>query len=107
MNQDRFQCKNCGYAPSESPVSGAWYCPKCGKRTKISSNRPRVSKKRYHASPIKTTVSRDQVMSQIYDNLASRSSPDLGLKEPYLNPSFSPIEPKERKKVRLFIKKDN
>ena len=107
MSQDRFRCQNCGYTPSKSPVSGAWYCPKCGKRTNIPKNRPHVAKKWYRSAPIKKTVSRDQVMSRIYHNLASRTSPDLGLKERYLNPSLPPIEPKERKKIRLFIKKND
>lgn len=104
MSQKRFSCSNCGYIPKVTP-SGIWYCPKCGKKSTISKRSSRVVK-RYYSKPKPIQTSRDQVISQIYDKLTYHKPNDLGYKDPYLNPSIQPIEPKKRKKIRLFFKKN-
>ncbi|MFX0184972.1 MAG: hypothetical protein ACFE95_17960 [Candidatus Hodarchaeota archaeon] len=104
MIQKRFSCNNCGYIPQIAP-SGIWYCPKCGKKSIISKKSSRAIKRYYH-KPKPVQTSRDQVISQIYDKLTYPEPNDHGYKDPYLNPSIQPIEPKKRKKIRLFFKKN-
>jgi len=105
MSHQNVKCSKCGYTPRDSPVSGVWYCPKCGKRMTIAASRPRVTRK-FYRKPVTVQKSRDQVTSQIYRKLADEKPTDLGLKESYLNPKIDPILPKPRDKMRLFYKKD-
>ncbi|MFX0210882.1 MAG: hypothetical protein ACFFDT_33190 [Candidatus Hodarchaeota archaeon] len=104
MSQKKIKCTNCGHIPRDLPVSGSWYCPKCGKRTEIPHHRPRVARK-FYKKPQITQKSRDQVTRKIYDRLTYEKTPDLGFKEPYLKPKINPILPKRRNKIRLFYKK--
>ncbi|UCG90140.1 MAG: hypothetical protein JSU57_06705 [Candidatus Heimdallarchaeota archaeon] len=104
MAQRNIKCTNCGHIPRDLPVSGFWYCPKCGKRMEIPHHRPRVARK-FYKKPQITQKSRDQVTRRIYDRLTDEKTPDLGFKEPYLKPKINPILPKRRDKIRLFYKK--
>ena len=104
MEQKPFKCDKCGFTPRDNPVSGVYYCPKCGHRMTIATSRPRRVK-RYSPKPQKTRVSRDQVYNQMYSKLTSEKPQDLGYKEPYLKPDIAPILPKRRDKIRLFFKK--
>jgi len=36
----KYKCSHCGYAPEYPPVSGTYYCAKCGKSNKIQSSGP-------------------------------------------------------------------
>ena len=103
MNETEFKCQFCGYAPRshEQPVTGAWYCPKCGKRTTIRLTVP-PPRKRSYKKPQSRQMSRDRISSQIYSKLTQEKTQDYGLKDPYLNPNIQPIKPKLRKKVRIF-----
>ena len=105
MDGNPFRCKNCGHIPRSPPHSGSWYCPKCGKRMTISapqSSRPR----RIPPKSVKRArKSRDQVTRQIYQSFTYEKSPNLGFKEPYINPNIHPIAPKKRNKIRIFTKK--
>ncbi|MFX0014520.1 MAG: hypothetical protein ACFFB2_05165 [Promethearchaeota archaeon] len=103
MSQSTFKCTNCGYIPRDLPVSGSWYCPKCGKRMTIPQHRPRVARK-FYKKPVTTQKTRDQITRKIYEKLTYDKIPDLGFKEPYLNPKIEPIIPKRRNKIRLFYK---
>ncbi|MHA2073312.1 MAG: hypothetical protein ACXACU_04530 [Candidatus Hodarchaeales archaeon] len=104
MEQRPFKCEKCGFTPRNTPVSGVWYCQKCGHRMRITQTRPhRV--KRYSQKPKVTKVSRDQVYNQMYNQFTSEKPNDLGYKEPYLKPDITPIIPKRRDKIRLFYKK--
>ena len=102
MTQKKIQCTNCGHIPRDLPVSGSWFCPKCGKRSTFSHHRPKVTRK-FYKKPDITRKSRDQITTKIYDNLTFDKSPDLGFKEPYINPRINPILPKKRTKLRIFF----
>ncbi|MHA2243404.1 MAG: hypothetical protein ACXADY_00385 [Candidatus Hodarchaeales archaeon] len=104
MNKKIFKCTNCSHIPRDPPISGSWYCPKCGKRITIAQQRPRAPRK-FHKKPKIIQKSRDQVTTKIYDKLTYEKAPDLGFKEPYMNPKISPIIPKRRDKIQLFFKK--
>ena len=104
MERKPFKCEKCGFTPRDVPVSGVWYCQKCGHRMRITTSRPRRVK-RYSPKPKKTRVSRDQVYTQMYSKFTSEQPQDLGYKEPYLKPDIAPILPKRRDKIRLFFKK--
>ena len=104
MDKKIFKCSNCGYIPRDPPTFGSWYCPKCGKHMTIARQRPRVARK-FHKKPEITQKTRDQISSKIYEKLTYGKAPDLGLKEPYMNPKISPILPKKRDKIQLFSKK--
>jgi uncharacterized Zn finger protein (UPF0148 family) len=106
MSQSVFRCPNCGYIPREPPISGSWYCPKCGKRMEISQPHPHTVKKSYK-KPLYTQTSRDHMISQIYDKLKHEKKTDSGYKEPYLNPKIPPIQLKKRKNIRFFFKKNS
>ncbi|MCK4847524.1 MAG: hypothetical protein KAT16_00705 [Candidatus Heimdallarchaeota archaeon] len=105
MKNIKFNCQFCGYTPpiEEQPRSGAWFCPKCGKRVLISQPviYPRSSSPKNIRRNKKT---RDQITNQIYSKITKKSTPDLGLKEKYLKPLDEPIVPKKRNKVRIFTK---
>lgn len=103
MSLTQFKCNNCGYIPRDKPTSGRWFCPKCGKVTKIASSQPRVTRK-YDRKPVYPTRSRDQVMDQIFQDLVKEKKPNLGYKEPYIHPEVPVIIPKLRYKLRLFLK---
>ncbi len=103
MRESEFKCQFCGYVPrsNEQPVTGAWYCPKCGKRTTIRLTVP--SPRKFSAKkPQSRQTSRDRISSQIYSKFTKEKIQDFGLKDPYLNPSIQPIKPKLRRKVRIF-----
>ena len=108
MESREFRCQFCGYFPRnhEQPSSGSWYCPKCGKRTVLSQTRSSIKRIPPKRSQSRST-SRDRITSQIYRKLAQRSSPDHGLKEPYLNPKIQPIKPRKRKEIRIFSQKSS
>jgi uncharacterized Zn finger protein (UPF0148 family) len=103
VRESKFKCQFCGYIPRshEQPSTGAWYCPKCGKRTTIRLTVPSPKRTSYK-TPRSRQASRDQISSQIYRELTKDKNQQLGLKEPYLNPTIQPIKPKLRKKVRIF-----
>ncbi len=103
MNLVQFKCNNCGYIPRDKPTSGRWFCPKCGKVTLIASSQPRKPRK-FDRKPIYRTRSKDQVMDQIYQDLAKEKNSNLGYKEPYIHPEVPVIVPKPRYKLRLFFK---
>ena len=89
--------------PRDLPVSGSWYCPKCGKRTVIPQQRPRATRK-FYKKPTIPTRSRDQITTKLYNKMTYDKPTDHGFKEPYLNPKIKPIIPKRRDKIRLFFK---
>ena len=103
MKETEFKCQFCGYIPRshEQPVTGAWYCPKCGKRTTIRLTVPPPRRTSYK-KPQTRQESRDRISSQIYSKLTQVKSQNFGLKDPYLNPSIQPIKAKVRKKVQIF-----
>jgi uncharacterized Zn finger protein (UPF0148 family) len=103
VKESKFNCQFCGYVPRshEEPVTGAWYCPKCGKRTTIRLTVPSPRKTSFK-KPKSPKLSRDRISSQIYSKLTQEKTQDYGLKDPYLNPKIQPIKPKLRKKVRIF-----
>jgi predicted RNA-binding Zn-ribbon protein involved in translation (DUF1610 family) len=103
LAQKTFKCANCGYIPRDLPVSGSWYCPKCGKRMVISQQRPRVTRK-FYKKPTITHKSRDRITTSLYDKMTYDQPTDHGFKEPYLNPKINPVIPKRRDKIRLFFK---
>ena len=104
MQKKPFKCDKCGFSPRHPPVSGVWYCPKCGHRMRMIISRPRRIPQ-YSQKPKKAAVSRDQVYTQMYSKLTSENPHDLGYKEPYLKPDIATILPKRRDKIRLFFKK--
>ena len=107
MNENEFKYQFCGYIPreNEQPRTGSWYCPKCGKRTTIKLTVPSPRKIALLKKQQRRQTSRDQISSQLYQELTKDINPNFGLKDPYLNPNISPIKPKNRKKVRVFAKK--
>lgn len=104
MGQTEFRCEKCGFYPRDSPVSGFWYCQKCGHKMRIASARPRRTVK-YSKKPKSAGTSRDQVYSQMYSKFTTDKPIDLGYKEPYLKPNINLILPKKRTKIRTFYKK--
>ena len=104
MGQNSFRCEKCGYTPRDSPLSGIWYCQKCGHRMKIA-NRHSHKAPTYYKKPEPVRTSRDQVYSQMYSKLTSERPLDIGYKEPYIKPNIDPIFPKRRDKIRLFYKR--
>lgn len=103
MGQNVFRCEKCGFLPRDSPVSGVWYCRKCGHKMRIANTRPRRTTT-YSKKPKSVGTSRDQVYSQMYSKFTTDKPIDLGYKEPYLNPNINLILPKKRTKIRTFFK---
>lgn len=103
MAQKEIKCTSCGYIPRDLPVSGSWYCPKCGKRMVIPKQRPQVTRK-YYKKPTPTSKSRDRITTSLYTKMTFDNPTDHGFKEPYINPKINPIIPKRRDKIRLFFK---
>ena len=68
MSHSEFKCTNCGYIPRDSPVSGKWYCPKCGKRSTIKIEQPRRSRSYLQHKNIHQK-SKDEVYHDIYNHL--------------------------------------
>lgn len=105
MSHSEFRCIYCGFIPRESPISGNWYCPKCGKRSSIKieqSRRVRPVFKHKNIHP----KSKDEIFHDIYKKLTLEEKQELGYKEPYINPSISLVEPKKRENIRLFLPPD-
>jgi hypothetical protein len=104
MKEMKFKCQFCGYTPRthEQSETGAWYCPRCGKRTTIRLTVPRP-RKFSQKSRQSSQISRDQISSKIYSELTKEKTPNFGLKEPYINPPIELIKPKLRKVVRIFF----
>ncbi|MFW9780001.1 MAG: hypothetical protein ACFFE8_14190 [Candidatus Heimdallarchaeota archaeon] len=106
-NEESVQCRHCGHVPRDKPVSGRWFCPRCGKANVVAQarryQRPNLVQKSQQQQP-----SKDKIYTQLYDKLASLGrqdtpEPELGYKEPYINPPIPVIQPKERKKIKVFI----
>ncbi len=103
MAKSNFRCKYCNYMPrsSEMPLTGVWYCPKCGKRTTLERTQ-KTPRKFTHQRKTRSHITRDQASSQIYSKHTSVNKKDHGLKTPYLNPDIKEIQPKIRNRVRVF-----
>ncbi|WP_455143183.1 hypothetical protein [Candidatus Hodarchaeum mangrovi] len=106
MSHSEFRCINCGYIPHESPVSGNWYCPKCGKRSTIKIEQP-LHVRSYLRHKSVHQRSKDEIYNDIYKKLTLEEKQELGYKEPYINPVLSSVEPKKRETIRLFLPSDN
>ena len=100
MAYKTFKCTKCGYIPRDLPVSGSWYCPKCGKRTAIPQKRPRATRK-FYKKPTIATRSRDQITTKLYNKMTYDKPTDRGFKEPYLNPKIKPIPPAHTSSVTI------
>jgi hypothetical protein len=105
MSKEEFKCVHCGYKPRDSPLSGSWYCPRCGRRTNLDFLKPK-KKKQYYRKSSSTSRSKDEVYDHIYKQFTIEEKPELGYKEPYLNPSVPPVILKKREKFRLFMRKE-
>ncbi|NHJ00527.1 MAG: hypothetical protein EAX86_00215 [Candidatus Heimdallarchaeota archaeon] len=105
MSNPDLKCSNCGYNPRQVPKSGVWYCPKCGRRNvKIERNYAQKGS-RYPKKSILPSMSRDQVMKQLYEQLTAEKEVDGGYKEPYLNPDIPVILPIKRNRIKVFYKR--
>ena len=106
MNNNSIKCQFCGYTPpsDEQPSSGTWFCPRCGKRIRISQP-VNLSQKSFTQKKRNRRTSRDQISNQIYSKMTKKTSTNHGLKEKYLNPKIDPITPRTRKGIRIFSKK--
>lgn len=105
MSNNKIQCNKCGYNPHQVPALGAWYCPKCGFRNaRVRASNARKTPK-YTKRLSNTAISRDQVMTQLYEQLTAEKENDIGYKTPYLNPDIPSILPIKRSRTKVFYKR--
>jgi ribosomal protein L37AE/L43A len=104
MDNSNFRCKYCNYLPraNEKPFTGVWYCPKCGKRTRLEQTQ-KIQHKFIQRKDTSRRITRDRASSQIYSQHTREKNLDYGLKTPYLSPSIKEIKPKTRKEIPVFF----
>lgn len=105
LDSMNFKCKYCNYIPraNEIPSTGVWYCPKCGKRTKLEQKQKKPHKYIQSKKPTRR-ITRDQASSQTYSQYTREKKNDYGLKTPYLTPPIEELRPKRRTQIPVFYK---